>query len=368
MANASTTVLRRMDWLMIAISLLLALYGLMMLYGLEVTAGGPLSFFNKQLLFFISGIGLFGFVAVTRFQHLVSYAWWQYGLGLALLAAVIFFGQEIRGVKGWFILGPLSFQPVEFVKVLVILFFAKFFSENTQNLTHMRYSIVSIALILPYIGLLMLQPDLGSAFIVGMIWLVMLLFTKIKTKQIMAIVLAIIVTAAASWFVLADYQKARLTTFMNPELDPQGAGYNIRQAITAVGSGQLLGRGLGLGPQSQLRFLPENKTDFIFSVIAEELGFVGAAILLVLFAILFYRLLRIVNVSQSLFGQFIVIGVIVFIGTQSFMNIAMNLSLFPVTGVPLPLVSQGGSSLWSIFIALGLTQSVLIYSSATRNQ
>ncbi len=367
MAQASVwSIARRMDWLMVAISLLLVCFGLMILYSLEVNAQEELVFFRKQLIFFVSGLVLFCAAAIFRFQHLVSYGWWLYVLGLALLVGVMLFGQEIRGVKGWFIIGPLSFQPVEVVKVCIVLFFAKYFSEHSHQFTQLSYIGTSIALIAPYMALLMLQPDLGSGFIVGMIWLVMLLFTRIQGKHMMALFLCIAVAAVGSWFVLADYQKARLTTFINPELDPQGSGYNIRQAITAVGSGQLLGRGLGLGPQSQLRFLPENKTDFIFSVIAEELGFVGAVVLIVLFGILLYRLQYIVRHTDSAFGQFIVIGTIVFIATQTCMNIAMNLSLFPVTGIPLPLVSQGGSSLWSVLIALGIAQSVTIYSSTRR--
>ena len=176
--------------------------------------------------------------------------------------------------------------------------------------------------------------------------------------QIITLFFLALFTLVVSWNFLADYQQNRLKTFIDPTVDPQGAGYNIRQALTAVGSGQWLGKGLGEGTQSQLRFLPENHSDFIFAVIAEEFGFVGASLLLVLYLILFWRLIKITKSAKDQFGFFLTVGIMVFVATQTFMNISMNLSLFPVTGIPLPLVSQGGSSLWSILLALGLVQSV----------
>jgi len=188
----------------------------------------------------------------------------------------------------------------------------------------------------------------------------MLLFTKIRGKQIMILLALALILVSFGWQFMVPYQKARLTTFLDPNKDPLGQGYNIRQALTAIGSGEFLGRGLGLGPQSQLRFLPENRTHFIFSVIAEELGFVGVVILLLLFVLLLYRMIIIVRHTSEPFGFYVVIGISAFLAIQTYMNIAMNLSLFPVTGIPLPLVSQGGSSLWSVLIVLGIVQSVVL--------
>jgi len=350
----------KLDWLMIASSLLLMAYGLLILYSLEVNTGQGLGLFYKQFGFFVVGAMLFIVMTSLNYIHLSSYHWYLYVLGLILLLTVMFFGVEIRGVKGWFVIGPISFQPVEFVKVFIIIFFARFYSLYGPFMGQWRYVLLSGAFITPYIGLLMIQPDLGSGFIVMIIWVVMLLFTKIRPKQIMVLFGLALVFMLLSWQFMVPYQKARLTTFLDPNKDPLGQGYNIRQALTAIGSGQLLGRGLGLGPQSQLRFLPENRTDFIFSVIAEEFGFVGTVILLSLFILLLYRIITVARRTAEPFGFYTTIGISAFLAVQTYMNIAMNLSLFPVTGIPLPLVSQGGSSLWSVLIVLGIAQSVFL--------
>lgn len=348
----------KLDWLLVAISLLLAMFGLIILYSLEANLGQGFTLFNKQLLLFGGGLLVLGFSITVNYQQLKPYAAVIYFFGLVLLITVLFFGQQIRGVRGWFVIGPLSFQPVEFVKLFAVIFFAKYFSERGNVLYQNQEFLKSLVLILPYLVLLVWQPDLGSAFIVAVIWLLMMLFTKVRARQIITLFFLALFTLVVSWNFLADYQQNRLKTFIDPTVDPQGAGYNIRQALTAVGSGQWLGKGLGEGTQSQLRFLPENHSDFIFAVIAEEFGFVGASLLLVLYLILFWRLIKITKSAKDQFGFFLTVGIMVFVATQTFMNISMNLSLFPVTGIPLPLVSQGGSSLWSILLALGLVQSV----------
>lgn len=357
----SGKIIKKADWLLVAISLLLAFYGLIILYSIEANSGQVFIFFYKQLSFLAVGLFLWFIIFSFTYQHFKSYSFIFYFAGLLILLLVLFLGQEIRGVKGWFVLGPVSIQPVEFVKVIVIIFFAKYFSDKGHLLFHYKYFLQSILLILPYLGLLALQPDLGSAFIVAMIWLVMVIFTKVRWKHILILFLIAILGILSSWNFLADYQKNRLLTFWNPSADPQGTGYNVQQAITAIGSGQLLGKGLGQGPQSQLHFLPENKTDFIFAVIAEELGFVGTLVLLLLFLGMFLRIIKIMRQTNSSFGFYLTLGVLAFLSVQTFMNIAMNLSLFPVTGIPLPLVSQGGSSLWSVLLALGIVQSVKVY-------
>jgi len=352
---------KKIDWLLAAISLLLAFFGLIILYSLEANLGQGFSFFYKQMIFLGVGMVLWVVSFSFTYHHFKSYSLIFYIFGLVILLSLLFFGQEIRGVKGWFIIGPVSIQPVEFVKILVIVFFAKYFTDKGHLFYQTKYFFNSILLIIPYLALLAFQPDLGSAFIVASIWFIMLLFTKVRAKQVFGLLVVALLVAVLSWNFLADYQKNRLTTFLDPASDPRGAGYNIQQAITAIGSGQLFGKGLGQGPQSQLHFLPENRTDFIFAVIAEEMGFVGALVLLLLFVILFMRIIKIASRSGNSFGFYLVVGVAVFLSVQTFMNIAMNLSLFPVTGIPLPLVSQGGSSLWSVLLALGIVQSVKIY-------
>lgn len=354
-------IFKKIDWLLVAISLLLTFYGLIILYSLEANSGQGFVFFYKQLSFLAVGFVLWFMVFSFTYQHFKSYSSVFYLAGLLVLISLLFFGQEIRGVKGWFVFGPVSIQPVEFVKILVIIFFAKFFTDKGHLLFQFKYFLQSIILILPYLLLLVLQPDLGSGFIVGVIWFVMLLFTKVRKKYILGLILMILLGFLLSWNFLADYQQNRLLTFWNPAADPRGTGYNVQQAITAIGSGQLLGKGLGQGPQSQLHFLPENKTDFIFAVIAEELGFIGTLVLLLLFMAMFLRIIRIMRKTSNQFGFYLTLGVLAFLSVQTFMNVAMNLGLFPVTGIPLPLVSQGGSSLWSVLLALGIVQSVKVY-------
>lgn len=353
--------LKKIDWLLLAISLLLATFGLIIIYSLEANSGEGFVFFYKQLIFLFFGIFLWAVSFSFSYQHFKSYALFFYLLGLVTLGSLFVFGQEINGVKGWFIIGPVSIQPVEFVKLFIIIFFAKIFTDRGHLNYQTSYLTSSVLLIIPYLGLLALQPDLGSAFIVAMIWFVMLLFTKVRFKQVLVLVLLALLAAFISWNFLVDYQKNRLLTFIDPAADPRGAGYNIQQAITAIGSGQLFGKGLGQGPQSQLHFLPVNRTDFIFAVIAEELGFVGVCILLILFLVLLLRISRLAGRAGNPFAFYLLLGITVFISTQTFMNIAMNLSLFPVTGIPLPLVSQGGSSLWSVLLSLGIVQSIKIY-------
>lgn len=355
---------RKIDWLLLAASLLLVGYGLIIIYSLDINSGTQLTFFYKQLIFFVIGMVIAAVISLVDFRHWKAYAPFLYAAGIVLLALVVALGQEIRGVKGWFTIGPLSLQPVEIVKVIVIIFFAKWFSEKGHWFYLKRYVVWSVLSIAPFVALLVLQPDWGSAFIVVTVWLAMLLFTRVRWRHIAVLALLFFLAAIIGWGSLESYQKNRLLTFVNPGSDPFGAGYNIRQAVTAIGSGQLTGRGLGLGPQSQLHFLPENRTDFIFSVIAEELGFVGSVVLIVLFVVVAYRLFRIARDSKNNFGFFLALGVLVFFSSQVLVNLGANVGLFPITGVPLPLVSQGGSSLWAVLVALGIAQSVKMKQSA----
>jgi len=215
-----------------------------------------------------------------------------------------------------------------------------------------------------FVGLVMLQPDLGSALVLLGTWLVILLFTGISKKHFFWLLGAFLITVVVAWFfVLQPYQQARILIFIDPGRDAQGEGYNVIQSMVAVGSGQLFGRGLALGSQSSLRFLPEPGTDFIFAVIAEDLGLVGVTLLLGLFTFIFYRLFLTMRKSQDDFGTYLVLGISAMLLVQTFINIGMNMGISPVTGIPLPLVSAGGSSMWSIMTALGISQSIQMRST-----
>ena len=227
-----------------------------------------------------------------------------------------------------------------------------------------RHVLKSGFLTLAFVALVMMQPDLGSVLVLVGTWLIILLFTGISKKHFWWLTGAFVVSVVIAWFfILIPYQQDRILTFIDPGRDPQGAGYNVIQSMVAVGSGQIFGRGLALGSQSSLHFLPEPGTDFIFAVIAEDLGLVGVTLVLGLFTFIFYRLFMTMRKSQDDFGTYLILGIAAMLLVQIFINIGMNMGISPVTGIPLPLVSAGGSSMWAVMIAFGISQSVRMRST-----
>lgn len=361
-------ILRSFDWVLFAVVALLIAFSLVMLYSLTLNVDKPdFATFHQQLLY--TGVGLLVALAigVVDYRYAKGYGWVLFGAGLALLAAVLVFGTEIRNTKGWFILGPVTFQPVELAKLTLIIFFAKYFTEHADDLFRIRHLIISGAGTLVSAALVMAQPDFGSAFILLTAFLIVALFVNVRRLHLLFLVGGLIASVTLAWlFVLHGYQRERIRVLFQPSLDPLGIGYNVKQATVAIGAGWLYGRGLGLGTQSQLNFLPEQKTDFIFAVIAEELGFVGAMVLLALFFLLFWRLFRIARRCRDPFASHCVFGFAAVLFIQMVMNIGMNLGVMPVIGVPLPFVSAGGSSLLMFLIGIGLVQSIHARESMVR--
>lgn len=355
--------LRKSDWMLSLIALFLVGFGMMALYSIEST-GDEANFLNfkKQLIFFGVGIILMIFFSLLDYRYLRTYAIVFFVLGIIILITVLILGTTIRGTKGWiYFFGEQGFQPVELVKIFMIIILAKKFSDWRSEIINKKSLITIFALASPLIILVFLQPDFGSAIILTAIFIGMLLLTKIKKSYVIFLAVSFTILIIMSWlFVLQDYQKDRILTFLNPEHDPWGSGYNIKQSIIAVGSGNLFGRGLSLGPQSHLNFLPVQETDFIFSVIAEELGFIGSFLLIIFITLIIYRLVRIARLARDDFGIFVVSGIFIYIFVQSVLNIGMNIGILPVTGVPLPFVSYGGSSLIVSFTVLGIAQSIWI--------
>lgn len=348
---------KHFDYSLFITILLLLILGLIIQYGLSPAT------FIKQFVFTLISIGLFFLVAFLNYRVLDSYAYIFYGVTLVLLLAVLFFGQTFRGTRGWLSLPffNLYFQPVEIAKLILIIILAKFYSEKVIPLKKLA---ISILLLLSLVILIFLQPDFGSAFLLILLWLGMILgqIERRKIKQIAQITLVVIVVfflIFSSWFFLKDYQKERMLIFLDPQRDPLGRGYQITQAIIAIGSGNFFGRGLGLGPQSQLHFLPEAKTDFIFSVLAEELGFLGVIFLLGLYGLLFYRIFRIAKSVSDNFSLFLVLGIGLLLFCQIFVNLSVNLGLLPVIGISLPFLSYGGSALVVNLMAMGILESVV---------
>ncbi len=351
---------RDFDWWLAAAVFVLTAFGLSALYSIGL--GRPDSVFldfKKQVVFFAVGLFLVFFVGRFNYMFFRSLSRPLYIFNIFLLLAVLFWGVTVRGTRGWFSIFGVSFQPVELMKLSLILLLAFFIARRTDRFKSLEFFLGSAILALAPVILVILQPDFGSALLLFATWLVLIIAAGARRGYLFILFFTLVVLFFISWFgFFKDYQKERFLTFIDPSRDPLRRGYNITQSIIAVGSGQWLGRGLGYGSQSQLRFLPEAQTDFIFAVIGEELGFVGAGIVVILFLLLFYRLLKIAASSRDDFCLFTVVGVLAIFVLQFSVNVGMNIGLLPVTGITLPFLSAGGSSLIVNFLLIGIVQSV----------
>ncbi len=359
--------LKRFDWSLFISMTLLIIIGLVSLYSLSLAKqGAGVSNFTRQLIFALAGFVLFWFVCLTDFRFFRSTSYWIYILTVFLLIVVLIVGQELRGVKGWLNFGFFSFQPTELAKLAVVMFLANFWQKAAKPV-RLGDILKSAIFILPSIYLIIRQPDLGSAAMIAILWISIIFLVDKNKKHILGLVLIVILISLSGWlFFLKDYQKDRILTYLNPQSDPLGRGYQITQSVVAVGSGRILGRGFGLGSQSQLRFLPAAETDFIFVVIAEEFGLIGSLILLGFYVFLLYRLIKISLTVYDDFSLVFALGVIIYFSLQMVINVGMNIGLLPVIGLPLPLVSYGGSSLFISILAIAMVESVVIHQPFTK--
>ena len=344
--------------------LLLVTFGLVEIYSVALGRESlDLLNFRKQILFAILGFILLFAFSFIDYYFLKSISRYLFFFGVILLTAVLIFGDTIRGTTGWFNIFGFSLQPVEFIKVILILFLANYFSGLAIKVKTTKHFFASVAYTLVFIGLVLLQPDFGSALMLSSIWLVLIMAADFNLKYFIAIGLVSIILFTSAWFLFfKDYQKERIMTFIAPSADSLESGYNISQAIIAIGSGGLMGKGVGFGSQSQLKFLPEAQNDFIFAVIAEELGFLGVILVLFFYFILFFRCFTVLKKINNDFGIYCLIGASGLIFIQMFINIGMNLGIMPVVGLPLPFISYGGSSLLSLMILVGIMQNIIIKS------
>lgn len=340
---------------------MILLLGVSLLMIWSTSFGGPAGakeheYFYRQSLFII--VGFFCYLLVSRFDYrfLSNFSLWIFLGVCGFLVLTYLWGLETRGSTRWIDIGSFRFQPSEFVKPALILVLAAYI--NSHPIAKLKNLLVSVIIMAIPAALIFKQPDLGSAVVIVFIWLSIVLAGGIKPLILLLMAGVGAVAGPVAWLFLKDYQRQRLEMFLNPSSDPLGSGYNIIQALIAVGSGEVTGRGFGRGTQSHLNFLPEYHTDFIFATLAEELGFVGSTLLIVLFAILVFRTLKVADKSADGFGALVAIGVGTMVIFQVLVNIGMNMGVLPVTGIPLPLVSYGGSSLISTMISLGLVQSI----------
>ncbi|AEE96212.1 rod shape-determining protein RodA [Mahella australiensis] len=320
---------------------------------------GDYSTARMQLMWFIAGFIAMIIVISVDYKTIGNMAVYIYLFCLLMLVIVLLFGKEVNGSKSWLGVGGLGGQPSEFAKLGVVIMVAKVMSSYEDGIKNLKQFIT----VLIYIGiplvLILKQPDLGTALVFIAIALGMFIIGGIDYKFMLTLIGAGAAAVPLAWkYVLEDYQKDRLLIFLDPYSDPMGNGFNVIQSMIAIGSGQITGRGLYHGSQSQFNFVPEQYTDFIFSVVGEELGFIVCASLIALYAYIIFKSIRISLRSKDKFGMLMVIGIISMLGFQIFENIGMTMGIMPITGIPLPFMSYGGSSLFTNMIALGLILNV----------
>jgi rod shape determining protein RodA len=353
--------LRNLDPYLIGATALSVAVGLVMVYSTTRSGPHPLMFFRSQLLHLVAGVVVGVVLLVVDYRTLAAGARGLYIANLILLALVLVphIGRSTLGAQRWISLGPLGqFQPSEFAKLAIIVTLARHLAQRPGPYTSFRD-------LLPFLGhigvpmfLIFRQPDLGTALVYGAILLGMLYAGGVRRRDLAGLGVAALALAPVLWHVLKDYQRRRLLVFLEPGLDPLGSGYGIIQSKIAVGSGMFAGKGLFAGTQNVLQFVPEHHTDFIFSVIGEELGFVGSVLLLGLFLLWLSRGLRIATLALDRFGAMASVGIVSMVAFHVFVNVGMTVGIMPITGIPLPFISYGGSALMTMLWATALLLNI----------
>jgi rod shape determining protein RodA len=353
--------IKNFDWVLLLVLLVLAGISLLNLYSATypIRDVGGAKIFMKQIYWFLIGfIVLLGFTTFNYYK-LERLAYPAYFMALALLIVVLITGRVTSGSQRWLSLGPVSFQPSEVAKITVVLVLARFFSERGGNKPyHLRDLWQPFLLIAVPFALILKEPDLGSALFVGLVSFSMVLFVKVHWKSLLIFLFSCTAAAPLIWFRLKEYQQMRILTFLRPDMDPLGSGYHINQSKIAIGSGWFWGKGFLNGTQTRLHFLPEQHTDFAFSVLAEEWGLVGAVVLLMIYLFMILWGLNIVKSSKDRFGAILAFGIVASIFWQVLINVGMVTGLLPVVGIPLALFSYGGSSLVTTMALLGLLMNI----------
>lgn len=351
---------KEIDLPLFATVVAVSLFSVLNMYGID----GYGTVLIKQFVFVLIGLGIMVLFSFLNYRYLKNYSLpvlFFYFFSIALLI-LTFYSRSVRGINAWIVLGQFTFEPAELAKLMLIILMAKYFSQRHILIKQFRHVLISgIYFGIPVL-IILAQPDLGSAIIFTLIWIGILTAIGISKRHLFLLFILAVVVSYGSWmFVLKPYQKDRLMTFVNPSNDPRGSGYNLIQSKIAIGSGFWFGNGLGKGTQATLGFLPESHNDFVFAATAEQFGFVGVG--LVMSAILFivYRILSIGRGIVSNFGKIFSIGMAIFIFAHALIGASVNIGLMPVTGIPFPFLSYGGSYLISIMSGLGILQSIKRY-------
>ena len=352
---------RHFDWILFVCTLLLLGYGVAMIYSAAPQQGDLLDeFYVRQSIYVAGGLIVLFVVAIIDYRIWETWPRLPYLGGLAILGIVTVGGTSAFSAQRWLNLGFLPVQPSEIAKILLIVSLAKYFADRESE--HQRWYHILWSLVLVGIpaGLIYFQPNLGTAVVLMIIWLGMLLMWGLRPQYVALLAGAGLALIVIFLLTAPDYQKQRLITFLNPNDDPLGAGYNVTQARISIGSGGWTGQGYLSGTQSQLKFLRARQTDFIFSVLAEELGFFGAIAFMLLMTLVLWRMLRAAQLARDAYGRLIAAGLAVMLFFQTAVNLGMNVGILPVTGIPLPFISFGGSSVISLLVGQGLIQSIVM--------
>lgn len=360
---------RGVDWVLALSAVVLSLLGLsaMKSFGIGLSTGLGVNdyYFNRQILWLILSILVFVLALLIDWEFLKTNSiilLFSYLVMLIFLAVLLLGGGSIvKGAESWYRIYSVALQPVELMKIILVLILAKYFSRRHVEIARFFHIFVSgIYAGIPVI-LVVFQPDFGSAFIMSALWLGMALVGGIKARHILLLLGAAVIGGVLAWnFIFLPYQKARISAFLEPARDVRGAGYHALQSTIAVGSGEILGKGIGYGTQSRLSFLPEKESDFIFAAFAEEWGLIGVLIIFLFFSIVIWRILRAGIYSESNFEKLYAAGLAVLFVSQASIHVGMNIGLLPITGLGMPFMSYGGSSLVSSFLAIGILESFAI--------
>jgi len=349
------------NWALAVPAMSLTAIGLVSIYSSSISKGVFFDF-KKQIIYFAIALLVMIVLSFLDFRFLKTNSALVlilYAMSFLSLTGLFLFGETTRGIKGWYKLGPISFDPVPISAIILIVVLAKYFSTRHVELGSFRPIVFSGVYTAIPAFLVLRQPDLGSAMTLGAIWLGVVVFSGIRLKHFLILCLIFIILFASGWaFWLKDYQKQRITSFLNPQIDQQGISWSVNQSKIAIGSGGLFGKGIGKGTQTQYGFLSEPKTDFIFSAFSEEVGLLGALLILVVLAALFWRIIRTALKADNNFTRLFATGLASLILSMAFINIGMCLGLFPVVGIPLPFVSYGGGSLLAFYAGVGILMSL----------
>jgi rod shape determining protein RodA len=357
--------IRNIDKSLLLLTFALFAIGFITIYSATHGRNLPLaeSFYFKQLTWFAIGLIFLLLALAIPYQSFIDASYAIYAINIMLLVLVLMMGHIRLGAQRWFSIAGFAFQPSEFLKLGMILAFSNYLGSNRDQMGQVKSLIIPCIMMgLPFV-LVVLQPDLGTALLLVPIFFAMLLVAGAKPRHLTMMILAGVAAMPVFWQFLREYQKQRLLVFINPNIDPLGAGYTIIQSKIAIGSGGLFGKGWLGGTQTQLNFLPERHTDFIFSAVGEEWGLIGATVVVLLYVILVNRAFIASSLTSDLYGKLIATGIAVMIAFQVLINIAMTVGMMPVVGIPLPMISYGGSSMLTTMIAVGLLMNVSLRRS-----